>query len=188
MIREGASIFLNAAAALTIGAPARAADPAPPPPEIHIERARGPITVDGDLSDEGWKGAVPILTWFETNPGDNIPPAVKNVGYVTFDDRYFYVGLEMEDPDVAKMRAPVVDRDGFGGDTDYAGVMLDTRNDGKTALELLVNPRGVQLDGVLDDVSGNESVSPDFFWTAVTRITPKGWVLEMRVPFSSLRY
>jgi len=189
MVRErAASMFLNAAVLLAIGRSARAADPTPAPPEIHIERARGPITVDGDLSDEGWKGIAPIETWFETNPGDNVPPSVKNRGYVTYDDRYFYAALEMEDPDVSKMRAPVVDRDGFGGDTDYAGVMLDTRNDGKTALELLVNPRGVQLDGVLDDVSGNESVSPDFFWTAAARITPKGWVMEMRVPFSSLRY
>ncbi len=189
MIRGRARcIAVSAMVFLASVLPAHADAVTPAPPEIHIQRTHGPITIDGDLSDEGWKGAERIDTWFETSPGDNVPPTVKNVGYVAYDDRYFYAGFELEDPDVSKIRAPVVDRDGFSGNDDYAGVMLDTRNDGKTALELLVNPRGVQLDGVLDDVTGNETLSPDFFWSAAARITPKGWVLEMRVPFSSLRY
>src|SRR5436190_25300 len=38
------------------------------------------------------------------------------------------------------------------------------------------------------DTNGNEDSSPDFFWDSAARITPTGWTLEMRVPFSSLRY
>jgi len=39
---------------------------------IHISKAAGPITVDGDLSDEGWKGATRVDRWYETQPGDNL--------------------------------------------------------------------------------------------------------------------
>src|SRR5439155_12155063 len=52
---------------------------------IHISRAAGRIVIDGDLSDEGWHQATRIDKWYETQPGDNVEPKVKNVGYLTFD-------------------------------------------------------------------------------------------------------
>ena len=156
--------------------------------EIRIGRAAGPIRIDADLSDPGWKGATRVDTWYETNPGDNIPPKVKNVGYLAYDDKFFYAAFEFFDPDPSKIRASYADRDNVPGYTDYGGVILDTRNDGKTGILLLANPRGIQYDAVTDDTTGNEDSSPDFYWEAAGRITKEGWILEMRVPFSSLRY
>jgi hypothetical protein len=173
---------MGAAAATTRAADAPAADP------IGIHRTPGPIKVDGDLSDEGWKGAARIDTWYETNPGDNTSPKVKNVGYLTYDDHAFYAGFEFDDPEPGRIRAPLGDRDNVPGSTDYGGVLLDTRNDGKTGLLLLSNPRGIQYDAVMDDVAGNEDSSPDFFFDSKGRITPTGWTLELKIPFSSLRY
>jgi hypothetical protein len=155
---------------------------------IHIQRAAGPIAIDGDLSDPGWKGATKVDTWYETNPGDNVPPRVKTVGYLAYDDKFFYAAFEFSDPDPSKIRAPYGDRDDVPSYTDYGGVILDTRNDHRTGLLLLANPRGIQYDAVSDDTTGNEDSSPDFYWDSAAKITPDGWVLEMRVPFSSLRY
>src|SRR6266581_3562341 len=159
-----------------------------PAPSLSIHRAPGPITVDGDLSDEGWRGAARVDTWYETNPGDNTPPKVKNVGYLTYDDKFFYAGFEFQDPEPGKIRAPLGDRDALPGTTDYGGVLLDTRNDGKTGILFVASPRSILYDSVLDDPSGNEDSSPDYFWDAKGRITKEGWTLEMRIPFSSLRY
>ena len=156
--------------------------------EIRMRRAAGPIKVDGDLSDPGWKDAAKITTWYETNPGDNTEPKVRNVGYLAYDEKYFYAAFEFFDPEPGKIRAPYGDRDNVASYTDYGGVILDTRNDGKTGILLLANPRGIQYDAVTDDTTGNEDSSPDFFWDSAARITSDGWVLEMRVPFSSLRY
>jgi uncharacterized protein DUF5916 len=155
---------------------------------IAIHRASGPIAIDGDLSDEGWRGAARVDTWYETNPGDNTPPKVKNLGYLTYDERFFYAGFEFQDPEPGKIRAPLGDRDNLPGTTDYGGVLLDTRNDGKTGILFVANPRGIQYDSVLDDPSGNEDSSPDYFWDAKARIGKDGWTLEIRIPFSSLRY
>jgi hypothetical protein len=33
---------------------------------IRISRAQGPITVDGQLNDEGWRNATQVSQWFET--------------------------------------------------------------------------------------------------------------------------
>ncbi|HEV8268221.1 MAG TPA: DUF5916 domain-containing protein, partial [Thermoanaerobaculia bacterium] len=157
-------------------------------PEIHVTRATSAIEVDGDLSDPAWKDAKPVDVWFETNPGDNLPAKIRNVGRLTYDDRFLYAAFEFDDPNPAKIRAPFSDRDNVSGDTDYGGIIVDTRHDGRTGILLLANPRGVQYDAVSDDTNGNEDSSPDLFWDSAARITPTGWTLEMRVPFSSLRY
>jgi hypothetical protein len=155
--------------------------------QIRIARARAHIAIDGDLSDEGWRGATRIDRWYEVNPGDNTEPKVKNVGYLAYDDRFFYAGFEFADPHPAGIRAPLGDRDNVPSFTDYGGIILDTRHDGRTAEMFLANPRGIQYDAMTDDASGEDS-SPDFFWESAARITERGWTLEIRVPFSSLRY
>jgi hypothetical protein len=158
-------------------------------PRMHITRAAGPISIDGDLSDPGWKGALRYDTWYETNPGDNVEPKVKTTGLITYDDHFFYAAIESFDPNPSQIRSVFSAHDGISGNSDdFAGVLLDTRNDGKTAAEFFVTARGTQYDAVLDDASGNEDSSPDFFWDSQTRLTERGWIVEMRIPFSSLRY
>jgi hypothetical protein len=157
------------------------------PEEIRISRAAGPIEIDGSLGDPGWNGATRVDTFYEINPGDNVTPNVETAAWLTYDDRFFYVAFDFSDPDPKSIRAPLGDRDQLSSYTDYGGVMLDTRNDGKTALELLVNPRNLQYDAIQSDVSG-EDPSPDFYWDSAARIGAAGWRLEIRIPFSSLRY
>lgn len=155
--------------------------------EIQITKAAGPITIDGNLSDPGWKNAAKVDAFYEINPGDNVTPKVKTVAYLTYDEKYFYAAFEFFDPDPSKIRAPYGDRDNLPGYTDYGGVILNTSNDRRTGLELLVNPHNIQFDAINDDASG-EDESPDLFWDSATKFTSQGWILEMRVPFSSLRY
>jgi hypothetical protein len=164
------------------------AQPQEPPAAFAIKRATGPITIDGNLSDPAWKDALRIDKWYETNATDNTEPQVKNTAWIAYDDHFFYAAFHFEDPHPEQIRSPYSDRDNIPSSTDYAGVILDTRNDGKTAILFLSNARGIQYDSVSDDTSGNEDSSPDFFWESAAKITKDGWDLELRIPFSSLRY
>jgi hypothetical protein len=178
---------LAAACALVDPAAARAQNPLSGEP-LRIGRLTSPVTIDGDVSEEAWQRAERVDQWYETNPGDNVEPKVKSVGYLAYDDRFFYAAFEFDDPAPEAIRAPLSDRDNISGNaTDYAGVILDTRNDGRSAVLLLATPRGVQYDADTDDAAGEDS-SPDYFWDAAGRMTDRGWTLEIRVPFSSLRY
>src|SRR3954469_13122084 len=155
---------------------------------LHIARATGAIRIDGNLSDEGWLGVTPVTTWYEANPGDNTPPAVRNVGRVAYDDHFLYAAFEFEDPNPQAIRAPYSDRDDTGsGFYDFGGMFVDAGDSGRTAKLFVVTPRNIQADSVVDDASG-EATSPDFFWESATKITTHGWTLEMRIPFTSLRY
>ena len=102
-----------------------------------------------------------------------------NVGYLAYDDRYLYAAFRFDDPDPRLIRAPLGDHDALSGSTDYGGVIIDSRNDGKTAQLFLANASGLQYDAVTDDVSGEDN-SPDFFWDAAGKVTADG--MEPRNP------
>lgn len=168
---------------LTLAVHSIAAEP------MMIEPAAAPIQIDGSLTDAGWQQATKYETWYETNPGDNIEPKVKTVGYITYDSRFLYIGVESEDPRPNAISSPYADHDQISGNTDdYVGIIVDTRNDGKTAYLFLITARGVQYDAVTDDAGAGEDSSPDFFWDSAATIHERGWTAEARIPFSSLRY
>jgi hypothetical protein len=162
--------------------------PFPIPQPARIQKAAGAIEVDGDLSDEGWKGALEVSKFYEIRPGDNTEPKVKTVAWAAYDERFLYLAIRCDDPDPSKIRAPYLERDQPFSDIDFCGIMLDSRGDRRWAYELFVNARGIQHDLVMNDATGNEDSSPDFFWDAAAKITERGWQTEMRIPFSSLRY
>ncbi len=183
------SLLAALACALTLivsFSPARAAG-ARPGPALTIQRAAGPIVLDGDLSDAGWQGVPPVTQWFETRVGDNAEPAVANVAYLAYDARYLYAGFRFDDPHPEMIRAPIADHDALSGSTDYGGIIVDSHDDGKTAQMFLANANGLQYDAITNDATGEDS-APDYYWDAVGRKTATGWNLEIRVPFSSLRY
>ncbi|HEY8712175.1 MAG TPA: hypothetical protein VIM68_04840, partial [Thermoanaerobaculia bacterium] len=151
MARTGAAL---AAASLLLAGLARADSGEGP---IHITRTAAPITIDGDLSDPGWKNAVRLDQWYETNVADNGEPKVKSIGYLTYDSRFLYAAFELFD-NPKDIRSPYNDRDHIGGNTDdYAGIILDTRNDRRTAMLFLANARGIQYDAASDDSTGEDS-------------------------------
>lgn len=180
------SLFLCSFAAA--GQQSAAPQPPPPPAPQHVPKTAAPINLDGDLSDAAWQQAAVIDRFYETQPGDNNEPKVRTVAYVTYDERYFYIGIRAEDPEPRRIRAPFVDRDGVIGTDDNIAIFLDTRNDKRSAIEIRVNPRGIQADGIFNDANFNEDFSPDFFYDTAAKITDFGWSAEFRIPFSSLRY
>ncbi len=156
---------------LLAGPAAPGAEPDVPPP-LPVPRGVGLVSVDGDLGDPGWVGAAVIDTFWETAPGNNVPPKVKTTAWVTYDDRYVYIAVKCDDPEPRKIRAPYADRDNVIGTDDNVAIFLDTRNDRRSAVELRVNPRGIQGDAVFNDANGNEDFSPDFFYDT-TRTSPR---------------
>src|SRR5438046_108738 len=130
------AMFRTLLVSLLFAAPLVAADD----PPLTIKKTAAPITIDGDLSDAGWKDALRFDTWYETNPGDSVEPKVKTVGWITYDDHFFYAAIEPSDPNPSHIRPQPNDPDGINGNSDdFAGVIIDSRNDSKTALEHFAN-------------------------------------------------
>ena len=139
-------------------------------PELRIERVDGEISLDGELSEPIWQKAGRIDEWFETSPGDNVSPRVESIGYLAYDDRYLYVGFDFRDPEPGRIRAPLGDRDSLTGNVDHGGILIDTRNDGRTATIFAASARGIQYDSIWDGTVATDDTAPDFYWDAAARI------------------
>jgi Carbohydrate family 9 binding domain-like/Domain of unknown function (DUF5916) len=171
--------------ALLLACPLAAAAQDRPP--VQVGRASSAIRIDGALDEAAWSGAAVIELAYETRPAENQPPPVKTECLVTYDDDRLYVAFRAHDPDPSQIRAHLSDRDS-AYDDDFVGIVLDPFNDERRAFEFFVNPLGVQMDLFNDDVSNNEDASWDALWWTAGRIDGSGYVVEMAIPFSSLRF
>ncbi|HEY5611126.1 MAG TPA: DUF5916 domain-containing protein, partial [Thermoanaerobaculia bacterium] len=155
--------------------------------DYRVSPTTEPIRIDGVLDEAAWQAAQPMEFDAETSPGENIPPPARTVGYMTYDQKHLYVAFRAYDPNPKEIRAHLTDRDAAFSD-DFVGVVLDTFNDQRRAFEFFVNPLGVQMDLIMDDVNGNEDSSWDAIWNTAGQITAEGYVIEMAIPFTSLRF
>ena len=186
-LRDAARLVCVVLALGTIGAPVAAQVTEANGPAIPLRRITGGIRIDGSLEDPAWAEATKVEEWFETNPGDNIAPTVGNLAWLAYDDDSLYAAFRFDDPQPRSVRAPLGDHDNTPSSTDYGGILLDATNDGKTAQMFLANASGIQYDAITNDATGEDS-APNFFWDAAGRVTEQGWQLEIRIPFSSIRY
>jgi hypothetical protein len=80
-------------------------------PAIPLRRIEGAIRVDGQLDEPAWAEATRVEEWFETNPGDNLPPTVGNVAWLVYDGDSLYAAFRFDDPEPRAIRAPFGDHD-----------------------------------------------------------------------------
>jgi len=157
----------------------------------HVPRAEQPVHVDGVLDDAAWSSALVLELRYEIQPGENVPAPVRTECLVTYDTHNLYVAFRALDPEPARIRAHVTDRDAAYRN-DLVGIIIDTANDERRAFEFFVNPLGVQMDASRNDVgSGDneeEDDSWDAIWSSAGRITADGYLVEMAIPFSVLRF
>ncbi|HPW54372.1 MAG: carbohydrate binding family 9 domain-containing protein [Thermoanaerobaculaceae bacterium] len=161
----------------------------PSPPTFVVTPTNETITIDAMLDETVWHQMVPIELPFEIEPGENIPAPVRTEFLITYDTNNLYLAFRAFDPEPAAIRAHVTDRDRAYRD-DLVGIMLDTFNDRRRGYEFFVNPLGVQMDSSRNEVGGGKSEDDtwDAIWSSAGRITGDGYVVEIAIPFSSLRF
>jgi hypothetical protein len=155
--------------------------------EVHRNpRIEAPIAVDGVLDDPGWRDALVLELGYEVTPGENIPPLVRTEVLLCFDEDRLYVAFRAHDPEPGAIRARYSDRDRIFDD-DWVAVVLDTFDDARRSFDFFVNPLGIQGDSI--ETTGGSSVTEwDAIWDSAGRIGDDGYVVEMAIPFSSLRF
>jgi hypothetical protein len=154
-------------------------------PEMTVTRAAGAIAVDGRLGDAGWQGAARADNFAEHSPGDQIEPPVDTEAFITYDDDNVYVAFVCYD-EPSTIRASLCPRDKIFQD-DNIIFCVDTFGDAANAYEFAVNPYGIQGDLYYSSSTG-EDWRYDIIYESAGRITDEGWVVEMAIPFSSLRF
>lgn len=174
--------LLMALLAGSLGAvPALAAEP------MNVPRLEGKAKIDGLLNDAIWEQAHKFELIYESRPGENTPAQVKTTVYIGENGEHLLVAFVAEDPDPKQIRAFLRDRDSAFSD-DFVGMNLDTFDDQRRAFEFYINPLGAQMDAIYNGNNGNEDSSWDGLWDAAGKLTDTGYVVEVEIPFSTLRF
>lgn len=167
-------------------------------PQVTIPRLEGDtarITVDGVLDEPAWRAAARLTGFHQYRPVDGRPAAERTEVLLWYSPEAIHVGILAFDSDPGAIRATVADRDNLGND-DRVALFLDTFNDRRRAYFFTVNPLGAQADGIRSEGTGSagnlfgasDDFNPDYTWDSKGVRTPEGYVVELRIPFSSLRF
>ncbi|HEX7774506.1 MAG TPA: DUF5916 domain-containing protein [Pyrinomonadaceae bacterium] len=159
------------------------------PPEktkpVLVPRFETAPAIDGKIEEQIWATAAVFKDFYQTEPGDNIPPSKPTEVLLGYDSKFLYLAFRaFDEPD--KVRATVAKRDDIFND-DYVGVLFDTFNDQRRAYELFFNAFGIQADGIYAE-GKEEDFTVDIVMESKGQLTENGYVVEVAIPFKSLRY
>lgn len=183
-------LFLLPGAPATAQTPDREALPRSSAGDLPVAQAvplEGRLVLDGILDEPAWQKAPPVTQFTQLDPLEGQPGSEETVVYFLYDDHYLYVGAVLKDRHPVSTR--LGRRDGFLLDSDWFTVSFDTYNDNRSGFKFEVNPSGVRGDEALSggqDRRGDSSWDP--VWEAATHIGEDGWSVEIRIPFSQLRF
>ncbi len=156
-------------------------------PRYSAVRVDSAPRIDGVLDDACWAREATFELRYQFRPGENELAPVATRFWIAYDSVAFYVAVRADDPEPEKIRARYTDRD-RAFDDDLVGISLDTFADERRAYELFVNPLGVQIDSIRDDVTDREDSSWDGLWESAGKIDSQGYSVEFAIPWSTLRF
>jgi hypothetical protein len=165
------------------------ADPRPAPtpaPALEVSRIPAPIRVDGRLDDASWALLQPFTDFVQRDPDEGMPATESTELLLAYDDEALYVGARLHDSEPEKIDARLSRRDDHS-ESDRFSIYLDPRGDGRTGVRFEVTAAGVQGDEIIFNDTWTDR-SWDALWESEVTVDERGWSVEMRVPFSELRF
>ncbi len=157
---------------------------------LEIPKLSSQPKIDGIFENPLWEEeALKIEDFFQVSPKEGGKPSEKTIAYIGYDHKNLYFAFQCYDSEPDKIRASVTNRDN-ALDDDWIIILLDTFNEKQRAFTFFVNPIGVQIDCIRTEHGGKENM--DLTWDTVFysegKIDEKGYVVEIAIPFKSLRF
>ena len=141
--------------------------------------------IDGILDDPAWEGVPPITRLIQREPREGEVVSESTTVRFVYTDKDLYVGFRGYDS--GKPYGRLVRRDQRTA-ADYFNLFIDSFHDRRQAFEFAINPSGARRDVFIynDGRGRDDSWDPVYDWA--TKIDSLGWTVEMRIPFSQLRF
>ena len=143
----------------------------------------GPV-VDGVI-DEVWSQADSANGFFQMQPDFGKEPSESTVAKLlsTNEALYCLIICRQQNSRIEDIASVHDETSG-----DVASLMLDTFGDKQTAYRFSTTAAGVQADSRWLDDARNSDYSWDAVWFSRSQVYPWGFVVEMEIPYKSLRY
>jgi hypothetical protein len=167
---------------------------------VRPPRAELSVTIDGVLDEPAWAQAVILSGFSQFSPVDGVAAHDSTEVLVWYSPTAIHFGVRAYEAH-GPVHATLADRDRIFAD-DHVQILLGTFDDGRQATVFAVNPLGVQADGTLVEQGGTRAgsfsaaqvaresadLNPDFVFQSKGRVTARGYEVEIRIPFKTLRY
>ena len=145
------------------------------------------MLVDGLLEEEAWQLAEKAENFYRVLPIDTGFATAKSVAMLTYDDDHLYVGVIFYDDQPGKRTVESFRRDFSFPKNDNFLLFMDTYNDQTNGFSFGASAAGAQWDGIQSN-GGTVSLDWDCKWRSAVKNYPDKWVIEMAIPFKSIRY
>jgi len=156
---------------------------------VKIEEA--PV-IDGILDDEIWLSADVADNFVQYSPYNGNPSKYQTEVRVLYDNSAIYIGAMMYDPNPDSIYTELGERDSdYGLNADQFTVDISPYNDGINGATFKVSVSGVQSDRPPRSESDgyrHRGDTWDAVWDSKTSIVENGWVAEIKIPYSALRF
>jgi hypothetical protein len=155
--------------------------------QYKAERLTIPPVIDGILNDEAWKNEGTWIDDFTQHEPFNGARASQRTEFkILFDDNNIYGAFKAYDTSPDSIVSRLTRRDNPDGD--LVGIIFDSFHDLRTGFLFGTTSGGVKYDQIFTNDGQNEDESWDPNWWVKTSINEEGWVAEMKIPFSQLRF
>ncbi|MCD4747085.1 MAG: carbohydrate binding family 9 domain-containing protein, partial [Bacteroidales bacterium] len=145
-----------------------------------------PIVIDGVMDDESWN----LVEWggdfIQQRPYEGKLPSQPTYFKILYDDNNLYVGVLNYDSVPGEIDRRMCRRDDFEGD--FIEINIDSYNDQMTAFSFTLNAAGVRGDEAITEDGNNWDETWDPIWYGKTSMIDSGWVAEIKIPFTQLRF
>jgi hypothetical protein len=144
--------------------------------------------IDGVLNDNTWQDLDIANNFTQISPNNGNPERnhQRTEVKICYDSKNIYFGIMMYDNAPDSILRELAKRDNKDVNSDLFGIFINPFNDGQIEYELAISAAGVQSDA---------KTSPSYYdsawdavWKSSVKINDKGWVAELAIPFSQLRF
>jgi hypothetical protein len=143
-----------------------------------------PPAIDGKLDDPVWSRVPPLESLLPTLASGQKATQAQTTVKAAWDDSYLYAAFRCEEPQREKLSIVGEKRDDPLWMGDVVELFVGLSDKPGPFRQFMVNPKGVAFDQAMDGEESDLSFDPD--WKAAAAAGPKGWTVEMAVPWSAL--
>ena len=157
--------------------------------QITAERIKSEIVIDGILEEVNWQ-TPGYSNLRQMDPDQGSKPTQDIEYWFAYDDEAIYFAAKFYDSSPDSIISRLVRRDFVWSDpSDGCFLYLDSYRDKRNGYFFYVSAAGALADGLLEnDVRFPSDLSWDAVWEGSSNIDDKGWSVEMKIPFSQLRF
>lgn len=159
-----------------------------------INRLTEELVLDG-VPDESIKSGGNKIELVMHAPDYGEIPTEKSEVYLAYTQDYLWLSANLYYENPSLIVSTSRKRDEESENTDLFGIILDTYNDNENGLAFFTTPAGQRIDYAISNDGqrgvGSGSVTNftwNTYWDVATVKHETGWSVEIRVPFSSLRF